>query len=243
MPFIVYLDETGDHSLDTIDKSFPIFALIMLICDTEEYVSKIVPMFNRLKIDTFGHEGIIIHSRDIRKAQGDFGFLTNPAARQPFYERINEIMRECDFQVIAAVIHKEKHRQRYNQNAANPYDLALTFAMERLLPCLEQCGQNEVVLVAESRGKNEDDDLQLSFLRIISNGTDYNHADRFKKINFRLQFRPKAMNIIGTQLADLIAYPTARFVLNPAQPNPAYDLIKDKFYKGSGWVKGLKIFP
>ena len=55
MPLIVYLDETGDHSLDKIDKTFPIFALIMLICDTEEYVSKIAPMFNRLKIDTFGH--------------------------------------------------------------------------------------------------------------------------------------------------------------------------------------------
>jgi hypothetical protein len=35
MALIVYLDETGDHSLELIDKDFPIFALVMLICDYE----------------------------------------------------------------------------------------------------------------------------------------------------------------------------------------------------------------
>jgi len=33
---IVYLDETRNHSLELIDKDFPIFALVMLICDFGE---------------------------------------------------------------------------------------------------------------------------------------------------------------------------------------------------------------
>ncbi len=30
MPLLVYLDETGDHSLEIVDREFPIFALVML---------------------------------------------------------------------------------------------------------------------------------------------------------------------------------------------------------------------
>ncbi len=243
MSLIVYLDETGDHSLDTIDTNFPIFALVMLICEQDEYINKLSPMVNKLKMDCFGHEGVIIHSRDIRKAQGDFGFLTNPAARQPFYERINAIINDSDFTVIAVVIHKQKHWDKYGKNAVNPYDLSLEFAMERLLLCLEQHGQQEVIIVAESRGKREDDELQLSFLKIVNGGTDFCSASRFKKIDFKLIFREKKMNIVGTQVADLIAYPTARRVLNPLGPNPAFDVIKNKFFKGIPKSTGFKVFP
>ena len=72
MPLIVYLDETGDHALEIVDKEFPVFALVLLACDTEEYLKKIVPAFYRFKMDYFGHEAVIFHSRDIRKAQKDF---------------------------------------------------------------------------------------------------------------------------------------------------------------------------
>jgi hypothetical protein len=140
---IVYLDETGDHSLEKEDKDFPVFALVMMVCDQDCYRDVLVPMVNRLKFDYFGHECVIIHSRDIRKAQQDFGFLTDPKKRQPFYQRINEIMSAPGYDLIAAVIKKQEHKARYGRNAANPYDLALTFALERLLPLLESEGQTE----------------------------------------------------------------------------------------------------
>lgn len=84
MTRIVYLDETGDHSLEKEDKDFPVFALVMMVCDQDRYKDTFVPMVNRLKFDYFGHECVIIHSRDIRKAQNDFGFLTDPQKRQTF---------------------------------------------------------------------------------------------------------------------------------------------------------------
>ena len=61
MPRIVYLDETGDHSLENEDKDFPVFALVMMVCDQEAYKNVLVPMVNRLKFDYFGHECVIIH--------------------------------------------------------------------------------------------------------------------------------------------------------------------------------------
>lgn len=240
---VVYLDETGDHSLEKEDKDFPVFALIMMVCDQEQYEDVLIPMVNRLKFDYFGHECVIIHSRDIRKGQGDFGFLTDPEKRQPFYERINEIMSVSGYDLIAAVIKKQEHKAKYGRHATNPYDLALTFAMERLLPLLENEGQTEVYLIAEARGKREDKDLRLAFLNIVTYGTDFISAERFKKITFHLRFKPKAMNVAGTQLADLAAYPIARHVIDPTRPMPAYEVVRKRFYKGPGWIYGLKIFP
>ena len=243
MTRIVYLDETGDHSLEKEDKDFPVFALVMMVCDQDVYEKTFLPMVNRLKFDYFGHECVIIHSRDIRKAQKDFGFLTDPHKRPPFYDRINEIMSQPGYDLIATVINKQEHKEKYGMNATNPYDLALTFSMERLLPLLENEGQREVYLIAEARGKREDDELRLSFLNIITYGTGFVSADRFKRIKFHLRFKPKSMNVVGTQLADLAAYPIARYVINPDRPLPAFDIIKDRFYRGKGHIRGLKIFP
>jgi hypothetical protein len=36
------------------------------------------------------------------------------------------------------------------------------------------------------------------------------------------------MNILGTQIADLVAYPIARHVLDPQKANPAFDIVKPK---------------
>jgi len=49
--------------------------------------------------------------------------------------------------------------------------------------------------------------------------------------------------IDGTQLADLAAYPIARHILHPGKASPAYEIVSKKFYKGKGWVRGLKVFP
>lgn len=243
MSYIVYLDETGDHSLEVIDKDFPVFALAMFICDATYYNHTILPAVAQLKTDYFGHEGVILHSRDIRKAQKDFGFLTNPQKRAKFIDRINVMMRDFDYTLIVSAIKKQAHKEKYGMTADNPYDLAMKFCLERLLPFLEEAQQKQVYLIAESRGKKEDNDLELSFLKIISQGTEYNSADRFKQIDFKLKFVPKTMNAAGTQLADLAAYPIARYVLDKNKPNPAYDIISKKFYRGKGWIKGLKIFP
>ena len=243
MALIVYLDEAGDHNLELTDKNFPIFTLALFICEQAAYAEKIVPAVNKLKMDYWGHDAVILHSRDIRKAQKEFGFLTDPAKRAEFIDRINRIMTDSEYTLIASAIHKQEHKEKYGINAENPYDLALMFSLERLLPLLEKASQTKIHLIAESRGRKEDDELMLSFLKVVSQGTSYIGAERFKKIDFRLKFFPKVMNIVGTQLAHLAAYPIARHVLNPKATSPAFEIIRKKFYKGPGWVQGLKVFP
>lgn len=229
--------------MELIDRGFPVFGVVMVICDSQIYINEIVPQIYKLKFDFFGHEGTILHSRDIRRAQGEFGFLTDPGMRPPFYERINAIMSDNEYQLIAAFVRKQRHKDRYGDWAAHPYDLALTFALERLLPLLEAAEQQSVKIIAESRGKNEDSDLHYSFLKVLNEGTGYVRPNRFGKIHFDLQFRPKKSNLAGHQLADLAAYPIARHVIDVSKENPAFDIVRRKFYKGLGNVYGLKIFP
>lgn len=243
MPLIAYIDEAGDHSLEREDDTFPVFVLVMLVCEVPYYTQSIVPAIYQLKMDYFGHEGVILHSRDIRKAQGAFTFLGDPINRQPFYERINEVMDSLDYRLIASVIRKQKHKERYGRNADNPYDLALTFALEKLVRLLEKERQASIQLIAESRGKREDSELELSFLRTVSQGTYYISADRFRQIQFQLHFVSKAMNIVGTQMADLAAYPIGRYWIDNTRPNPAYAIVSRKFQLGIDIPYGLKIFP
>ena len=243
MSVIVFLDEAGNLNLDLQDEDFPIFAVTLLVCNTADYTRSIVPAFLEFKIKHFGHEAVILHSRDIRKAQKEFGFLTNRERREAFLQELTALMRDLNYRWITTVIRKQRHREMYGVAARNPYDLALTFCLERLLPLLEEEKQSEVCVVAEARGKLEDKELELSFLRTVSNGTYYIPADRFRAVKFTLSFAEKRKNVTGNQMADLIVYPVARHVLDPAKPNLPYEVLVAKEYRGPGRVRGLKVFP
>jgi hypothetical protein len=149
---IVFLDEAGNLNLELRDEEFPLFALTMLGVEQQYYARTITPAFAELKLKYFGHDAVIFHSRDIRKAQGTFGILTGPNLRQRFMADLTALMRDLDYRWITAVIRKQDHRERYGANAESPYDLALTFCLEGLLPLLEQERQAEVTLVAEAGG-------------------------------------------------------------------------------------------
>jgi len=48
--FIVYVDESGDHNLMSIDAGYPIFVLAFCIFYKEHYSTKVVPKLQKLKI-------------------------------------------------------------------------------------------------------------------------------------------------------------------------------------------------
>lgn len=243
MPLVVYMDEAGTPHLDTIDPQYPVFGVVLFICDAEKYVSKVVPAIYRFKINHLGHEATILHSYDIRKSKNDFKFLADPTKRTAFMTDISHLMSTLDYSLIAAIIHKERHKARYGNNAVDPYDLAFTFTLERLLPLLERAGQNDVTIMAEARGKKENAQIERSFLHFVNEGNDYIPASRLRKIQFRMRFYRKECNMIGMQIADLAAFPIARYALDPTAPNNPFDLLRPKIYKGPGLVKGLKVFP
>lgn len=58
-------------------------------------------------------------------------------------------------------------------------------------------------------------------------------------------FSQKTQNIAGMQIADLVAYPIGRWVLDKTKENRPFEIIKRKFHQKNGKIinYGLKIFP
>ena len=74
--FVVYVDESGDHSLVSIDPDFPVFVLALCVIHKRHYAEKIIAAVEKLKFNYFGHDSVVLHEHEIRKQKGDFAFLS-----------------------------------------------------------------------------------------------------------------------------------------------------------------------
>ena len=79
--YIVYVDESGDHSLESIDQEYPVFVLSFCIFRKEVYGGAMTSAVRKLKFATFGHDMVILHEIDIRKKR-EGGRLRNLARRR-----------------------------------------------------------------------------------------------------------------------------------------------------------------
>jgi hypothetical protein len=213
--YIVYADESGDHSLTSINPQNPVFVLAFCIFEKRPYYETIVPTVQRLKFDFWGHDCVVLHSHEIRKAHGDFNVLQNAHIRMAFMERVNELMGTLPFTIIAAAIDKQRHVRRYS-DPANPYEIALTFCMERLQHWLREHGQDNKLthLIVERRGRTEDAMLELEFRRIAQGRNQVGQMP-----NLDIRFMDKKHNSAGLQLADLMAHPIGTVPMSSSSQN------------------------
>ena len=58
-----------------------------------------------------------------------------------------------------------------------------------------------------------------------------------------IEMKPKKADITGLQIADLIAYPITRHILDPEAVNFPYDVICPNIYEENGKLLGVKIMP
>lgn len=246
---IVYVDESGDHSLKNINPEFPIFVLAFCIFRKEEFATKVAPIVKQFKFRWFGHDMEILHEKEIIRKENAFLFLQNSILAQRFMRELSEIISELPMRVIASVIDKRKLGTRY-KNPMNPYDIALLFCMERCAAFLADLNDlsNTTFIVAESRSPRssgigrEDQDLYECF-KLIKSGRHALQGASNQMENFELLMASKKSNSIGLQLADLIARPIGLSVLRPDQSNRAFEIIKTKIWKSNYDMSGLKIFP
>jgi len=244
--YFLFLDESGDHNLSFVDKNFPLFLLCGCIIELNHYKA-LKNQINAFKHKFFGTKEVILHSRDIRKCQGAFQILFDLQLKEQFYNDLNLILAESNYCLLGSGIDKRKHIKKYGKGAKDPYALSLSFIIERLIFYLDASDKNaQVKILAEERGRKEDQMLLSHFNTIADRGTFYITPARLKQKVKGLSFHNKYDNITGLQVADLCAYPLARHLLHPKEPYIPFTIIEKKIYtskkaKYMGW--GLKVFP
>lgn len=218
--YIVYVDESGHASPDP-DPNFPCFVLAFCLFQKSSYLRQVVPALQNLKFRFFGHDMVVFHEREIRKALDDFAILKSRKIREEFHQELNSMMKAAEFSILHHTIHKDgKHLPEDNL-----YHIAAQSCLEGLYEKLIELGQKEgqTHVVFEMRGNAEDRLLELEFRRICAGDNKHQCPYPFSPV-----FASKKVNSTGLQIADLVARPIGLHSLRPDQTNRAYEILATK---------------
>lgn len=237
--YIVYVDESGDHSLVHVDPVYPVFVLASCLFEKERYAAECAPAMIRLKFGHVGHDQIVLHEREIRKQQPPFDFLLDRRRNEAFVADLSGLIAEAPFTLFAAVIEK---RDLVGPTLEHPYHIALRLGLEQIhrhLAGTAGCDGGTLHIVFEQRGRLEDRDLELEFRRLCNDPATGGYP-------FWFVVADKRGNSTGLQLADLVARPIGLQILRPGQKNRTWDVLRPQFCADSaGRIegRGLQVFP
>ena len=215
--YIVYVDESGDSNLksENIDSGYPVFVLALCIFHKRYYADSLVPAVQSLKFNHFGHDMVVFHEKEIRKKTKPFTFPTKEQEDE-FMLDLQKLMDGSKFVLISGAILKNRMPAKHQYSSA--YNIALGLCLERLYRFMIEKRQ--------SRGNNEDKNLELEFRRICD-------GDNVFKIPlpFEILIKSKQTNSTGLQFADLVARPIGRHLIDgDEKENRAFNTLKTKFF-------------
>lgn len=166
--------------------------------------------------------------------------MQNKIRREVFLYELSEAIRRSPFTVISTAINKKLLKET-GPTSINAYELSLEYCLETVYRFLEEKNQPGKIthIIIESRGHNFDNELNISFRRIVEKNIERQNAFPLKII-----FVDKRANSIGLQIADLVTHPIGRHVVSQGNKNRAFDVIVKKFYKYPNYLgTGLEVFP
>ena len=239
----LYIDESGDHSygkkelkehpyesfdgtttniksnyypeLERDNKRY--LGLVGCIIDAEKYKNLFHPKLEELKQMHFPHspdDPIILHRKELVNKSSPFWRLKNPEKEKEFNEDLLTYLATMEYIVIAVVIDKKTHIERYQESAFHPYHFCLGVILERYCGFLRFYNSKCDVL-AESRGGTEDNQLKVAYRTIYTGGTQFRDHAFFQNVltSKEIKLKPKIANVAGLQISDLIAYPIKHEIL------------------------------
>lgn len=241
---ILFLDESGDHNLIVIDKNFPVFVLGGCLIDEKYHKDKVLPLLNKFKTDLFGHDDIVLHFRDYARSVNGFEKMRDIKFREKFYKGLNELLGRIDFTLLACIIDKNRHIEKYELRATDPYLLSLEVLVEKFTIYLRE-NNDKGMIIAESRSAQLDNELNLAYLGLKINGTRFIKAKEIIERIADFHIRKKEENVAGLQIIDSIVSPIGRKYLGYKEYLD-YKVIESKFRKnkeGNYMGFGLVILP
>ena len=249
MPQVMFLDESGDHSLTKTDPQYPLFVLCGVLMDEEYHNRVATEALNSFKQRLFGRHDIILHTLDFTRNRAGFEAMVNHDFRIRFFKELEDLIHQLNFKLVACVIKKEAHLQKYGLHALDPYMLSLSVLVERFI---FECGAAGGTIVAESRDETLNNALELAYLDLKIKGTEFVAARKIRARIRNFTIRDKKEDIAGLQLADVVATPIGRHVLGKTtypdycEKGDFFLTIGTKFrkdWKGNYEGMGLVVLP
>ena len=245
--YYLFIDECGDHNLAKYDPGFPVFTLCGILV-SQSNLNDLNKAFENLKMEIFGNADVVIHSVDIRKWRGPFSVLDDDGLRVRFFEGIERILSQHEAYVIVSctILKEQLNKFCVRGEEEDVYGLSLSYQIERSIFCVDNNkneGSPEISIVVERRGKKEDNKLLNYYNGLRNRGTKWVTSERLRLRIREFEFNNKKDNIIGLQIADLIAYPITIHLLQPERANPSYEAVKHNIFQDNGVLLGLKVIP
>ena len=257
--FRMYVDEVGNADLGSSDDpNHRFLSLTGVIVELEHVRATLHPEMEAIKERFFGShpdEPVIPYRKETVNRLPPFGALQDAATRTAFDEALLAALSGWDYTVVTVCIDKQRHRDMYTTWRHDPYHYCMEVLLERYVLFLEEIGPLGDV-AAESRGGKEDRRLKDSFARHVARGTDYVEAGGIQSrlTSTRLKVKPKAINVSGLQLADLLAHPSRNEILYQQKlrtaPLPEFGMrvaeMLESEYRRTGtkvWGCGKKLLP
>ena len=215
----MYIDETGNTDLKhTDDPNHRFLSLTGVIVDLEHIRETVHPEMESLKERYFGShpdDPVILHRKEMVNRKRPFANLRDTEVREAFNQDLLKCLREWEYTVITACLDKKNHAETYDEWARHPYHYCMEILLERFNFWLNR-RQSQCDVMAESRGGKDDTRLKKAFQGIWEFGANYVSQEQFRRTltSKNLKIKPKAANISGLQLADLIANPSRCEILD-----------------------------
>lgn len=216
----LYVDEVGDPGLGSasvaVHRYFSLTGVFLELSYVDAEVHSRLEELKRRHFASKIHvdEPLILHRKEIVNKKPPYESLRNVERRAAFDADLLEMIHHLDYKMITVVLDKVEHSNRYIVWRHDPYHYCITVLIERYALWLER-HRHVGDVMGESRGGKADMRLKKSFRRLWENGTDWVRAETIQSVltSCELKVKKKDNNIAGLQLADIIAYPSYKYVL------------------------------
>ena len=208
----LYLDESGEHNPSANRADYPIFILGGIIADQGYANGPLTDKLNDLKWEFFGTTDIVLHTADIARNRNGFESLKDADRRSRFYGRLNKLMAELQYSVVACAMRKDT--PAFREFSAR--DLYLVCFKKLVELFCEEIGKvrDGGVIVAERRASRPlDRALEREWSNLRANGLGAIPGSVVANRILALSLRAKRGNIAGLQMADLVVSPIGRHLL------------------------------
>ncbi|MFA6601363.1 MAG: DUF3800 domain-containing protein [Candidatus Paceibacterota bacterium] len=242
-----FIDESGDHNMDTKtwDNKYTIFVLALVLIEKNSY-EVIDGGLKKIKKDIFGSENFILHTKElnnpnVKTSDPRNKVICNAEKRAEFYGKLNKFIEDAPLKTSYMVIKKREFADQYT-NPSDPYEISFENLLNRILFYSKS---DSIEVYPECRKSDLDKSFLAEYAKYSIRGIQFHSPEEIKRRIKKVELKDRKENISGLQIADLLANPVGRHFCG-IKPKPVgnevpYTLARSKLAGNKD--TSLTVFP